>query len=255
MDDQETSTCFHEAGHAVVAVTLHQKFGYVSMRPRDRKRSIAHVWTPSYISAYAIYQRGHWKAHASISAAGIIAEELYTQENCWVDSLDEVRKTLVRDSGRTDMKNLRNCAWYGWSRAREAGPQWSATWIDPTHSPVDLAVSAWRNAAVEVACHWDAVEAVAEVLYDSPRKVSYREIRDVVCGIEPDFEVHHRMPDEYLEPWFLKHSRLKWMPSDSWFADVELYATMRRQHEAEVAARCPDCGCSPLTNPTHERSQ
>ena len=241
-EDQRWAAAFHEAGHAVTAIALYQKFDYVSMQPRDRKKAVAHVWTPGYITANAIHRRGHWKAYASISAAGIIAEELYLQDNPY-GPLDYMRKDLVRYSGQTDMKHLREDCLIGWSRSRENGRQWSATWVDPAHSPVDLAVSAWRDAAIELAVHWEAVEEVAEILYDSSCKVTYREIRNVVDGVRPDFEVHAEIPDEYLEPWFLEHSRLKWTPSDRWFADVERFAEMRRQHEAKAVAHCRDCGC------------
>lgn len=239
MNDWET--CFHEAGHAVVAIARRQKFDYVTMNPRD-KNSTAHMRSDD--QHWSVYEKGHWKAWASISAAGILAEEAaiskYSHFDPFTkDSLREVRKELVRENGRDDMKSLRKYAWLGWERARTEGDMWSATQVDPDKSPVDLAVDAWSEAAMDLTVHWSYVIEVAYMLHDSTRKVTFREI----VAMKPDFEAHSKLFDEPLEPWFLEHSRLKWTPSDRWFAEVERFAEMRRQHEAETAARCADCGC------------
>lgn len=250
-DDRERwETCFHEAGHAIVGVANGLSIRYISLKPLS-KDAAAHVVLDN---PYSAVSKGKWEALASSCAAGIIAQWIHLGDTHWpdVEHDDGVRnwwtvdlcKHLTRHCGRTDLKLVRR--WCMAAYWKNAFGDRSETLVPPDALPVDLAVQAWRHAVWTLATHWDAVEELAEALYDSTRKVTSREVRGILDEHRPDLEAIEDVPEHFLKPWFLEHSRLKWTPSDRWFAEVERAAAMHRQRESELAGVkliCEDCGC------------
>lgn len=251
MDDDRDrwETCFHEAGHAIVAVVNGLQIRYISLKPRS-KDAAAHV---VFDDAWWAFRQGKWEALASSAAAGIIAQWLYIGDDHWFDIendedmrrwwTEDICKHLTQHCGKIDLKLVRKWCLSAWSNNRIDGrPVLRASDV----MPVDLAVQAWRHAVWNLAARWDAVEELAERLYDSTRRVTYREVREILTRCEPNPEAIDYVPDSFLKPWFLEYSRLKWTPPDSWFVDVERRAAVHRQHESELAGVkliCKDCGC------------
>lgn len=222
VDSVRAETCFHEAGHAVVSVARGIPIDYISLRPRHSDYA-AHV-VSSLCSHAMAFHRGDWESLGAIQSAGILAQWIHISNRAWPDDPGEnTQRLLTRHCGRTDLKDLRQTCLRAWSmqRAYADSEDWSTTPIKADAMPVDLAVQAWRGAITTLAEYWDAVENLAEVLYDSPRKVTYRTVREIVEDCTPDHETVVELPDEFFHPWFLDHSRLKWEPPDRWRTEVE----------------------------------
>ncbi|MGH8573851.1 MAG: hypothetical protein ACREX8_14955 [Gammaproteobacteria bacterium] len=217
------TVCYHEAAHAVVMLALGYSFRYVTVNPRDPKHS-GHVMA-------RCPRRGEWLTPGAVSAAGIIAQDF--EACCGLTTRGLLRRDLVRDDGRVDLKYLRDVSWCAWSAGREE-PGLLVTPVDLAASPVDLAVVCWRLAVTTVATHWDTIDDVARVLCDSSRALSSREVREIMADTEPDHEAVDDLPAECAEAWFLEHSRLKWTPSARWFADVERYSSVHRTNPMQV---------------------
>ena len=215
LTDDRLVTCFHEAGHAVTMIASGQRFEYITMRPRTLG-SAAHVMVSDPLNA--LYT-GQWLAHGAVAAAGILAADFYLM-NAENYEPDTVRRTLTRDDGRDDLKELRAASWYAYACCYE-NPAWSATPVSERWGPVEFAVAAWEHAVSILTGYGDAVVTVADELYDSARKVPYRVVREIVDGSWVEETVVAGVPEEFLEPWFLKYSRLRWVPSEKHLAQLE----------------------------------
>jgi hypothetical protein len=216
---ERLSISYHEAGHAVAMIDLGQPFRYVTMRPRD-PYSAGQVMSCGK-------EHDSWLSSGAIYVSGIIAEYLRIELGNYefVDFGDRAKfqRYLTQYSGRTDLKELRRRSWGAWFAARTM-PDILDIPVDLNLSPVDISIKCWNFAFKTLVLHWKAVELVASELYYSTKLIPSKEIRCIVNGVEKDWVSLSTLSDNDMEPWFLKYSRLKWMPSDSWFAEVERYS-------------------------------
>ena len=175
---------------------------------------------------------GEWREPGAVFAAGIISE--YSHGALLCSHPATFQRYLAQESARTDLRDLRSLMWSAWSTAR-TDPGILTSPIDSTASPVDLAVACWRLALTTVVAYWEAIDEVASVLYKSTRAVYSRDVREIVVSSETNHAAVNALSEGEMDPWFLKYSRLRWMPSAQWFANVERYRRIQQQ-ENEVAA-------------------
>jgi hypothetical protein len=229
---------YHEAGHAVVMAAFDLPFRYISMQPR-RTDASAHVVGTARTGAQ-VYERGHWRAGAAEMFAGAIVEDLWNSvyfddyRSSLAPLRGEVRKIVVQDHARCDLRHARDLVKYAWARESYT-PGWSVTPIDIMQStPCDLAIDAWQVAVTKVAEYWSSIEIVADMLFTSTKAVTWKQVRDVVYAEGPEDGVELGLGIDHLIPWFLRYSKLQWEPSESWYAKVR--KTTENYRVNEVAA-------------------
>jgi ATP-dependent Zn protease len=230
----------HEAAHAVINVVLDIRFRYVTIIPRSAT-SAGHVM--GYGTWGGLRYSGDWMREAIADAAGIIAEDLQYGADAGGSrpNREWLRKQLVRDAGRTDMKNLRRVTQLAYMH-EHLEPGWSAHPLYDDDTPLDLAKRAWRKAILMVGVHWEAIEDVAYELLVIKPTLSADEVREVMeTGGSvplPEDEVLECLDSaEHWSPWFVQYSRLKWEPGSRWYerlrADVARHAAEVARHKAK----------------------
>lgn len=207
--DHREATAYHEAGHGVLDVVTGQRFRYITLRPRDPRHG-GHVM-PARSPRW-----GAWRDEAAASFAGIIAEDLYWSElsTWWLVGVgrETLRKGLVQDAGRTDMRMARDTVRSAWARQR-TDPGYSLTLVNPAWSVRDMAEVAWRHAVLTVVAHGEAAAVLAELLLTQSHAVTWGQACEIVSGCEvAEVAVEHPLMANLLHPWFLDHSRLSWEP-------------------------------------------
>lgn len=228
---------YHEAGHGVVMAALGIPFRYISMNPR-RLRVDAHVFTTE-ATDNKVHRCGLWLADVAGCFAGAIVQDIWSSvyfddyRSSYVPLRADVRQIIVRDHARTDMKFARDLVKHAWNRESHQ-PGWSATPLDVEQStPRDLAIDAWQHSVWTVARYWSSIEIVAELLFNSSRAVTWKQVRDTVYAEGPDDDVE--LDIELMTPWFLRFSKLKWEPSDDWYTSVRESAARYRVNEVTAA--------------------
>lgn len=233
-DINRECTAYHEATHGVVAAALGIPFRYLTMNPRAPKAAGMVMTTPATYSQ--LHRLGRWREDAAWTLGGIIVEDLWN-EALWYRYTKNIklrtmtRRDIVRHHGGPDLRIVRDNTKFAWF-VESCDPGWASTKIDlKTGAIVDLAIDAWQLAVWTVARYWSAIDVVAEMLFESSKAVQWKTVKNVVDGEGPDDDVE--LPVEYLEPWFLSHSRLRWEPSTRWYDELE---EMKRERQLEAAS-------------------
>jgi hypothetical protein len=240
MDERER-VAIHESAHAVMNVVLGIRFRYVTIVPRS-VTSAGHVM--GYPTLGGLRRSGDWMREAIADAAGIIAEDLQYGAGSGESrpNREWLRKQLVRDAGRTDMKNLRRVTQLAYMH-EQLEPGWSAHPLYDDDTPLDLAKRAWRKAILMVGVHWEAIEDVAYELLVIKPTLSSDEVCEVILtgGSEPlpeDEVIECLDSAESWAPWFVQYSRLKWEPGSRWYErlreDVTRYQAEVARHKAKA---------------------
>lgn len=236
---EKERTALHEAAHAVINVSTGIRFRYVTITPRSSRIS-GHVMLSSR-SYREMRQSGEWEREAISDAAGIIAEDLAvsgelrsTPHRTWL------RKQLVRDCGRSDMQSFRRVTQLAWM-AEQMEPGWSSVPVYDEDTPLDVAKRAWRTAVLLVARHWESIEDVAYELLVVKPTLTYAEVVEVILTggsqLLDEKEVLNYLETEDWEPWFATLARIRWDPSEKWYARVRSDVVRHKEEVARYEAK------------------
>lgn len=236
-DSNRELTAYHEGSHGVTAAALRCPFRYITMRPRSRNLAGAVKNTRS--TDNQLYRLGKWREDAAWSMASAVIEDLW-YESWRHDYLTDVklqakiRRGIVQYDCGHDLKIARDSIKYAW--AREAwDPGWASTPINHERDTVkSMAIDAWQLAVWTVARYWSSIDVLAQTLLIANTAVQWSTVRDLVSDEGPNDNVE--LPIDYIRPWFLEHSRLRWDPSPRWYADTMDYAERCRVEREEEAS-------------------